>query len=102
MAEATAQHLRHVVPPAVPGIASPSRDLASAGANVMNMLARSEGFRLPWALAFSFARAIMQPALNIRHGQDANVPAAQQAPLHRANCNRSTVGGEYGAAMEPA
>jgi len=42
----------------------------------MNMLARSEGFRLPWAVGFSFARAIMQPALNIRHGQDANVPAA--------------------------
>jgi hypothetical protein len=33
--------------------------------------------RLPWALVFSFARVIQQPALEIWHGQDAHVlPAA--------------------------
>ena len=40
--------------------------------------------RLPWALAFSFARAIQQLALEIWQGEVANVPAAQQALLHRA------------------
>ena len=35
--------------------------------------------RLPWALAFSFARAIQQPALELWKGQEANVLAAQQA-----------------------
>jgi fructose-bisphosphate aldolase class I len=38
--------------------------------------------------------------LDIWRGQDANVPAAQQALVHRANCNRAAIHGEYGAAME--
>jgi fructose-bisphosphate aldolase class I len=56
--------------------------------------------RLPWALAFSFARAIQQPALEIWSGQDANVKAAQQALYHRASCNRAARRGEYSTAME--
>jgi fructose-bisphosphate aldolase class I len=56
--------------------------------------------RLPWALAFSFARAIQQPALEIWSGQDANVKAAQEALLHRAKCNWAARRGQYNAAME--
>jgi fructose-bisphosphate aldolase class I len=56
--------------------------------------------RLPWALAFSYARAIQQPALEIWQGKETNVPAAQRALLHRAECNRAARRGEYTAAME--
>jgi fructose-bisphosphate aldolase class I len=56
--------------------------------------------RLPWALAFSFARAIQQPALEIWRGEDARVLAAQQALAHRAMCNRAARRGEYSASME--
>jgi fructose-bisphosphate aldolase class I len=56
--------------------------------------------RLPWALTFSFSRAIQQPALEIWRGEDANVSAAQQALLHRAVCNRAARRGEYSRAME--
>jgi fructose-bisphosphate aldolase class I len=49
---------------------------------------------------FSFARAIQQPALEIWKGEEANVPAAQQALAHRAECNRAARRGEYTAAME--
>ena len=56
--------------------------------------------RLPWALAFSFARAIQQPALEIWQGEEAHVLAAQQALDHRARCNRAARRGEYNAAME--
>jgi fructose-bisphosphate aldolase class I len=55
---------------------------------------------MPWALAFSFARAIQQPALEIWRGNAANVPAAQQALFHRADCNRAARRGEYTTAME--
>jgi fructose-bisphosphate aldolase class I len=51
-------------------------------------------------LAFSFARAIQQPALEIWSGHAANVLAAQQALLHRAKCNRAARRGEYKATME--
>jgi fructose-bisphosphate aldolase class I len=56
--------------------------------------------RLPWAVAFSFSRAIQQPALEIWKGQDNNVLAAQQALYHRARCNQAARRGEYDAAME--
>jgi fructose-bisphosphate aldolase class I len=51
-------------------------------------------------LAFSFARAIQQPALEIWQGEETRVPAAQQALYHRARCNRAARRGEYNAAME--
>jgi fructose-bisphosphate aldolase, class I len=53
-------------------------------------------------LAFSFARAIQQPALEIWRGEEAHVSEAQQALYHRANCNRAARRGEYDAAMENA
>jgi fructose-bisphosphate aldolase class I len=74
-----------------------SAELASARLNAMNARFKS---RLPWALAFSFARAIQKPALELWKGQEANVPAAQQALVHRAHCNQAARRGEYSAAME--
>jgi fructose-bisphosphate aldolase class I len=56
--------------------------------------------RLPWALSFSFARAIQQPALETWQGKESNVKAAQQALLQRARCNRAARRGEYTAATE--
>jgi fructose-bisphosphate aldolase class I len=101
VADATVQCLLRAVPAAVPGIAflsgGQSAVLASARLNAMNVRFKS---RMPWALAFSFARAIQQPALDIWQGKEANVVAAQQALYHRAKCNRAARRGEYNAAME--
>ena len=101
VADATVRCLLRAVPAAVPGIAflsgGQSAELASARLNAMNVRFTS---RLPWALAFSFARAIQQPALEIWRGQEANVSAAQQALNHRARCNRAARRGEYSVAME--
>ena len=103
VADSTVSCLLHAVPAAVGGIAflsgGQSPELASARLNAMNVRFKS---RLPWPLAFSFARAIQQPALELWLGQDANVKAAQKALLHRAQCNRAARRGEYGAAMEGA
>jgi fructose-bisphosphate aldolase class I len=103
VADASVKCLLRAVPAAVPGIAflsggQPS-ELASARLNAMNARFKTH---LPWALAFSFARAIQQPALEIWRGEASNVPAAQQALFHRANCNRAARRGEYTAAMEKA
>ena len=106
VAGATVRCLLHVVPAAIPGIAflsgGQSGELASARLNAMNVIARSHVARVPWALAFSFARAIQQPALEAWRGQDANVPTAQQALYHRARCNHAALHGEYHAGMERA
>ena len=101
VADATVRCLLRAVPAAVPGIAflsgGQTAELASARLNAMNLRFKS---RLPWALAFSFARAIQQPALEIWVGQDGNAKAAQDALLHRARCNRAARRGEYSTAME--
>ena len=101
VADATVKCLLRTVPAAVPGIAflsggQPS-ELATARLNAMN--ARFKG-KLPWAVTFSFSRAIQQPALEIWKGQETNVAAAQKALFHRANCNRAAQRGDYTTTME--
>ena len=101
VADATVRCLLRAVPATVPGIAflsgGQSGELASARLNAMNIRFKS---KLPWALAFSFARAIQQPALEIWQGEEVNVLAAQQALYHRAKCNQAARRGEYDAAMD--
>jgi fructose-bisphosphate aldolase class I len=101
VADATVGCLLRAVPAAVPVVAflsgGQSAELASARLNSMNV--RFQG-RLPWSLAFSFARAVQQPAMEIWKGDDKNVPAAQKALYHRARCNWAARRGEYNAAME--
>ena len=101
VADITVECLLRAVPAAIPGIAflsgGQSGELASASLNAMNVRFKS---RLPWALAFSYARAIQQPALEIWRGEENNVLAAQEALYHRANCNRVARCGEYIDKME--
>ncbi|MEO6922894.1 MAG: class I fructose-bisphosphate aldolase [Bryocella sp.] len=101
VADATVNCLLRAVPAAVPGVAflsgGQSGELASARLNAMNVRFKS---KLPWALAFSFGRAIQQPALGIWNGKDTNVPAAQDALYHRAICNRAARLGQYNSAVE--
>ncbi len=101
VADATVSCLLRAVPAAVPGIAFLSGGqpgpLASARLNAMNV--RFAG-KMPWALTFSFARAIQHPALDIWSGRDANVEAAQQSLLHRARCSSAARRGVYDASAD--
>lgn len=101
VSDVTVKSLLRVVPALVGGVAflsgGQSCELASERLNSMNLKFKS---RLPWPLAFSFARAIQQPALDIWLGQDANYFAAQEALLHRARCNRAARRGEYSSELE--
>ena len=101
IADATVTCLLQAVPAAVPGIAflsgGQSAVLATLRLNAMSVRFKS---RLPWALSFSFARAIQQPALEIWAGQPAQLAAAQSALLHRIRCNQAARRGGYSAADE--
>ncbi len=103
VADATVACLLRTVPAAVPAIAflsgGQSSELASARLNAMNLRHRAH---MPWALTFSYARAIQQPALDIWHGDPANAARAQKALVHRAACNRAARRGAYTEAMETA
>jgi fructose-bisphosphate aldolase class I len=101
VAGATVASLFRTVPAAVPGIVflsgGQSGELAWARLNAMNIAFRSH---LPWALSFSFGRALQQPALEIWNGHDFNVREAQNALIHRSRCNRSARRGECTAHMD--
>ncbi len=101
VAEATVACLLRAVPAAVPGIAflsgGQSAEAATARLNAMHQRFKA---RLPWAMTFSFSRAIQMPALELWRGEPANVEEAQRALQHRAACNRAARRGEYSAAMD--
>lgn len=101
VADASVTSLLRAVPAAVPGIAflsgGQSAELATARLNAMNVRFKS---RMPWALGFSFARAIEQPALEVWRGDEAKREAAQETLDHRARCNRAARCGEYDPSME--
>jgi fructose-bisphosphate aldolase class I len=96
VAQATICCLRRVVPAAVAGIVflsgGQSGDLATARLNAINAAGR---LPLPWPVAFSYGRAIQQPALTWWDGQPTNVGRAQHAIARRAQANRDARRGEY-------
>ena len=104
VAAATVKCLLECVPAAVPGIAflsgGQTGELASARLNAMHMGSGSVPARLPWALTFSFGRAIQEPALGGWGGEKTHRGASQQALLHRARCSAAASQGEYRIAME--
>ncbi len=104
VADATLTCLLRCVPAAVPGIAflsgGQSGPEASARLNAMTLKGQALRHGLPWDVSYSYGRAIQQPALEIWHGQAANVEAAQVALVKRADMNLAARRGEYTAAME--
>lgn len=103
VADATLTCLLRTVPASVPGVAflsgGQSCELASERLNAMNKKYRSQA---PWAVTFSFSRAIQMPALELWKNDKANVPAAQKALLHRSKCNYMARRAEYTPALERA
>lgn len=101
VAQATVRCLKRYVPAAVPGIVflsgGQSDELATAHLNAMNQLGPH-----PWALSFSYGRALQAPALRAWAGDAANLAAGQAAFMHRAKCNGAAARGEYNDAMEQA
>lgn len=104
IADTTLRCLLESVPASVPGIAflsgGQTAQLASARLNAMQALPKNRRFPIPWAITFSFGRALQEPAISLWGGQEGHTAAAQQALLHRARCNRAACLGEYRDAME--
>lgn len=101
--EATVRCLRRAVPAAVPGIVFLSGGQTAVEASTrLNAMNANFAAQCPWALSFSFARAIQQPALELWRGHDKKVTEAQHALAHRAACNRAARRGQYREELEKA
>jgi fructose-bisphosphate aldolase class I len=99
VAEATLEVMYRHVPAAVPGIVflSGGQSEEDATRNLAAMNARGTH---PWALSFSYGRALQSAALKAWGGKAANVPAAQRAFYHRAKMNAAARAGTYTPVME--
>jgi fructose-bisphosphate aldolase, class I len=86
VAEKTVKLLKACVPGAVPGIAflsgGQSDEEATAHLDAMNKIGN-----LPWALTFSYGRALQAAPQKAWSGKAENVPAGQRAFSHRAMMN---------------
>jgi fructose-bisphosphate aldolase class I len=102
VAAATIRCLRRAVPAAVPGVVflsgGQSEEQATAHLNAMN----ASGTSPPWALSFSYGRALQATALRAWRGDPARVAAGQQAFRHRARLNGAARRGRYSPDQERA
>jgi fructose-bisphosphate aldolase class I len=100
VARQTLRCLFSTVPPAVPGVAflsgGQSDEEATSHLNAMNNLDSS----LPWAVTFSYGRALQAAAMKTWGGDHANVEAAQKVVLHRARMNGLAAEGNYKPELE--
>jgi fructose-bisphosphate aldolase class I len=101
VAEKTLRCLKATVPSSVPGIAflsgGQSDELATQHLSLMNAAGN-----LPWALTFSYGRALQAAALKAWGGKPENVAAGQRAFTHRARMNSLAALGKWDAKLEKA
>jgi fructose-bisphosphate aldolase class I len=95
----TVKLLKACVPSAVPGIAflsgGQSDEEATAHLDAMNRIGG-----LPWALTFSYGRALQAAPQKAWSGKSENVAAGQRAFAHRAHMNSLASKGEWKAELE--
>ena len=101
IAERTIGVLKDCVPSAVPGIAFLSGGQSDEEATA-HLSAMNAGYDLPWALTFSYGRALQAAALKAWSGKEENVAAGQRAFTHRARMNALAATGKWKADLEKA
>ncbi|MEM9494956.1 MAG: class I fructose-bisphosphate aldolase [Pseudomonadota bacterium] len=101
IAEKTVACFRASVPAALPGIVflsgGQSDEEATANLNAMNA---GYADQMPWALSFSYGRALQAAPLKAWSGDAANVGAGQAAFAHRAKMNGLAQKGEWSPDLE--
>lgn len=101
VAERTVRTLKATVPAIVPGIAFLSGGQTSEQASA-NLSAMHNLGGLPWALTFSYGRALQAEALAAWSGKKENVAAARKAFIHRARMNSLASLGQWAPDIDRA
>src|ERR1700685_3517875 len=99
VAEATVRTLKRQVPSAVPGIAFLSGGQSPVEATLHLSLMNAAG-PLPWALTFSYGRALQENALSAWGGKSSGYSGGEQALFIRAKLNGLAAVGAYKGSME--
>jgi fructose-bisphosphate aldolase class I len=102
VADATVCALRRTVPSAVPGVTFLSGGQSEEDATIhLNAINKVPLLR-PWALTFSYGRALQHSVLLAWQGKKENIKAAQTELLKRAKANGEAALGKYGGGVKGA
>ena len=95
VAEATVTVFQRTLPVAVPGVTFLSGGQSEVVATVhLDAINRYQATK-PWALSFSYGRALQASVLQTWKGKPENVKAAQDVLIYRAKCNWLAAQGKY-------
>ena len=95
IARATVRVLQHTLPVAVPGVTFLSGGMSEEDATLALDALNKFDAKKPWALTFSYGRALQQTVLRVWAGKKENAGAAQKALMVRAKANSDAALGKY-------
>ncbi|KXZ46469.1 hypothetical protein GPECTOR_43g905 [Gonium pectorale] len=95
VARATVRTMMRSIPPAVPGIHFLSGGMSEEEATLNLQALNEEAPNAPWALTFSYGRALQSSTLKTWRGQEANWAAAQDILVKLAKANSEASVGNF-------
>merc|ERR1712003_292249 len=102
VADMTVRTFERSIPPAMPGVTFLSGGISEEDSSVyLNEINKIDRVG-PWALTFSFSRAMQSSCLKTWAGKPENKEAAQKQLLARARANGAASKGEYEPGSEPS
>ncbi|CAL8079173.1 unnamed protein product [Orchesella dallaii] len=102
VAKATVTALSRTVPAAVPGVTFLSGGQSEEEASVHLSAINSTNIKRPWALSFSYGRALQASVLKAWGGKAENIKAGQGELLKRAKANSQASLGKYVSGSIPS
>jgi len=102
VASKTVETLESCIPPAMPGVTFLSGGISEEDASIyLNEINKIER-KGPWALTFSFSRAMQSSCIKMWGGDPENKEAAQKQLLARAQANAEASVGKYVPGSQPS
>jgi len=102
VAAKTVETLESCIPPAMPGVTFLSGGISEEDSSIYLNEINKIDRKGPWALTFSFSRAMQSSCIKIWDGKPENVKAAQKQLLARAQANSEASVGKYEPGSQPS
>jgi len=102
VASKTVETLESCIPPAMPGVTFLSGGISEEDSSIYLNEINKIDRKGPWALTFSFSRAMQSSCIKIWDGKPENVDAAQKQLLARAQANSEASVGKYEPGSQPS
>lgn len=102
IAAKTVQTLQRCIPPAMPGVTFLSGGISEEDASIYLNEINKIDRKGPWALTFSFSRAMQSSCIKLWAGKKENVEKAQKQLVARARANSEASKGAYKPGSQPS